>query len=375
MNRIIRLNRFFLFWVCLISVITLKGQNAGLNRKVSLPYGQVILKMALKSISSQTGCVFSYDPTRIDDKQVINISVKGSSSLRVALSEVLPKNILFKMNGKYIVLQGLESKSSVNAKTPDIKPPKQNKPLVRSSKGRGTIDKDLTLERLVLPPIQAETNTVPVEQTGEIGTKQPADSIGFNQNDIPLQEAASNRMIPIVADTVLKETVLVIESPKKDTIKYVPTKFGNFVTKNGYLEIAVSLDKKLGAVSIRPGLYNVYAILAIGSDYNKSYLFGIGAGIYIKIDTHFSMNFDLLRNAIIAGKSYALEVRASNTQILPMLNYSLGKSYKIFAGPTVNLINSSYINSISTTNLGAIVGIGFSLGIKVDLKSILSKRI
>jgi len=58
-----------------------------------------------------------------------------------------------------------------------------------------------------------------------------------------------------------------------------------------------------------------------------------------------------------------------------MLNYTLGTSYKIFAGPTVNLINSSYINTISSTNLGTIVGIGFSLGVKVNLKSILSKRI
>jgi len=272
-------------------------------------------------------------------------------------------------------LQVIESKAVVNTKAPAVKPPKQNKPQSQNAKGRGTIDKDLNLERLVLPPIQTNANEGIVVQTGDSLMKQPADSVSFTQNIIPVQKADSNLLIPVIADTVLKEPVLTNDIPKTDTVKVVPSGFGNFVAKKGYLEMALSFSKQLGAISIRPGLYNVYAILSIGSDYNKSYLFGIGAGILIKIDTHFSINFDLLRNAIIAGKTYALEVRASNTQILPMLNYSVGTGFKLFAGPTVNLINSSYINSISTTNLGAIVGIGFSLGIKVNLKSILSKRI
>jgi len=375
MSRINLLNRFLLLCVCLISAITLEGQNAWLNKKVILPGGQVILKTALKSISSQTGCVFSYDPTRMEDKQLIYISAKGSLSLRDALTEVLPKNILFKMNGKYIVLQIKESKGVVDAKAPVIKQPKQNKQTIHKDKGRGTIDKDLTLERLVLPPIETNTDAGFVAQSGESIIQQPADSIGFTQNIIPEQKTDSNLLIPVKTDTVLKETLFSNVIPQTDTVKIVSSGFSNFVAKNGYLEMAMSLNKQLGAVSIRPGLYNVYAILSIGSDYNKSYLFGIGAGIHFKIDTHFSLNFDFLRNALIAGKSYLLEVRASNTQILPMLNYSLGTSYKIFAGPTVNLINSSYINTISSTNLGTIVGIGFSLGVKVNLKSILSKRI
>jgi hypothetical protein len=306
---------------------------------------------------------------------LINISIKGSLSLRAALSEVLPKNIRYKMNGKYIVLQVLESKAILNAKAPVIKPLKQNKPLNLNAKGRGTIDKDLTLERLVLPPIQSNTNDGFVVLTADSLMKPLTDSVGLTQNIIPVQKADSNLLVPVIADTVLKEPVLAAEIPKADTLKIAPSGSRKFVARNGYLEMAVSLSKQLGAVSIRPGLYNIYAILSIGSDYNKSYLFGIGAGVHIKIDPHFSLNFDLLRNAIIAGKSYVLAVRASNTQILPMLNYSLGTSYRIFAGPTVNLINSSYINSISTTNLGAIVGIGFSLGIKIDLKSVFSKRI
>lgn len=375
MSRKIRLNRFFILCVCIFSAILLEGQNVYLEKKVNLPSGQVMLKAALKSISTQTGCIFSYDPTKIMDKQMVNVSTKGTISLHAALSEVLPRNILFKMNGKYIVLQAVDNKSVPAVKIPVAIPSKQTKPAVQAKKGRGTIDKDLALERLVLPPIAPATEILPVTAVIDSVLDLPADSVLLTQNTIQEMKADSNVLIPIAKDTVPVIPIVVNELSGNDTMKVTATGIGNFVNKKGFLQMALSLNKQLGSVSIRPGLYNVYAILSIGSDYNKSYLLGIGAGIHVRIDNHYSLNFDLLRNAIIAGKSYLLQVRASNTQILPMLNYSLGNVFKVFAGPTVNLINSSYINSVSTTNLGAIVGIGFSMGIKVDLKSLWTKQI
>ena len=103
MSRKIRLNRFFLLYACVFSAILVEGQNAYLEKKVNLPVGPGMLKTVLKSISTQTGCIFSYDPTKIMDKQVVTVSTKGSVSLHTALSEILPKNILYKLNGKYIV--------------------------------------------------------------------------------------------------------------------------------------------------------------------------------------------------------------------------------------------------------------------------------
>jgi len=367
MSRMIQLNRFFLLCICIFYSILLEGQNAYLEKKVNLPGGQVMLKAVLKSISTQTGCIFSYDPTRIVDKQLVTVSSKGSISLHAALSEILPKNVLFKMNGKYIVLQAKERKAVVNEKAPAIIQPKQNKPAIPTKKGRGTIDKDLALERLVLPPIEPAVEILPVSPV--------VDSVHLVQNIITEQKADSTLILPITTDSVLVSRDVATELHGIDTIKVTTIESGNFISKKGFLELALSLNKQLGSLSIRPGLYDVYAILSIGSDYNRSYLLGFGAGIHIRIDNHYSLNFDLLRNAIIAGKSYLLQVRASNTQILPMLNYSLGNVFKVFAGPTVNLINSSYINSVSTTNLGAIVGVGFSMGIKVDLKSLWSKQI
>jgi len=375
MSRMIQLNRFFLLCICIFYSILLEGQNAYLEKKVNLPGGQVMLKAVLKSISTQTGCIFSYDPTRIVDKQLVTVSSKGSISLHAALSEILPKNVLFKMNGKYIVLQAVERKAAVNEKTPAIIQPKQNKPAIQIKKGRGTIDKNLALERLVLPPIEPAVEILPVSTVVDTVLVLPVDSVRLVQNVIPEQKADSTLTLPITTDSVPVSRQVATELPGIDTIKVTTIESGNFISKKGFLELALSLNKQLGSLSIRPGLYDVYAILSIGSDYNRSYLLGFGAGIHIRIDNHYSLNFDLLRNAIIAGKSYLLQVRASNTQILPMLNYSLGNVFKVFAGPTVNLINSSYINSVSTTNLGAIVGVGFSMGIKVDLKSLWSKQI
>jgi hypothetical protein len=375
MSRKIRLNRFFLLCVCVFSAILVEGQNAYLEKKVNLPVGPGMLKTVLKSISTQTGCIFSYDPTKIMDKQVVTVSTKGSVSLHAALSEILPKNILYKLNGKYIVLQVVESKAAVTVKTPAAIPQKLIKPIVQPKKGRGTIDKDLALERLVLPPIEPAAEVLPVPAVIDTVPVLPVDSVRLTQNTIPEQKADSTLRIPVATDTVPGYPIVPSNLSGTDTMKVATAGFGNFINKKGYLEMALSLSKQLGSLSIRPGLYNVYAILSIGSDYNKSYLLGFGAGIHVRIDNHYSLNFDLLRNVIIAGKTYLLQVRASNTQILPMLNYSLGNVFKVFAGPTVNLINSSYINSVSTTNLGALVGIGFSMGIKVDLKSLWTKQI
>ena len=370
----IGLKRWSLLCVWMLFVFMLNGQNTYLNKKVILPGGQVMLKTALKSMSDQTGCVFSYDPTKIADKQPVTISIKGNSSLRSALTAVLPTNIQYKINGKYIVLQGLASKAVPADKTITNKLQKPSASAIRNSKVRGTIDKNLTLERLVLPPILNNEDTKPIAQTADSETKQPEDSVGIAQNIISVQPKDSDLMAPVIVSAIPEKQTLADAIPKKDTLKTEKSGFGRFMNKNGYLEMGVSVNKQLGAFSIHPGLYNVYAILSIGSDYHDSYLFGFGIGTKVRLDSHFSLNFDLLQNNLIAGKSYLLNVRASNTQLSPILNFTVLKSIKLFAGATLNLIKSSYEGDISSTDLGVLVGIGFSAGIKIDLKNIFSKH-
>jgi len=376
------LNRSLILCWCMLSVLILNGQNSYLNKKVNLSTGQVQLKTALNSISNQTGCVFSYDPTKIQDKQIITISSKGSQPLRSTLTEILPNNIVFKLNGKYIVLQETNNKSDKKSKTTSLKLPIQNKSTNLKVTCKGKIDKDPNVERLVLPPLPGNSETSFITPKVDISQIQPVDSATVKENTIPIQQKDSNLIDSVVFEKNSNNQVLAKESTstdslfvnpdKADTLKTNHSGFYNFIKKNGYLETGVSLNKQLGALAIHGGLNNFYAILSIGSDYNQTYLLGLGVGASITLNNHFSLNFDLLRNSIIAGKSFALNVKASNTQVIPLLNYSLS-SFKIFAGPTLNLIKSSYVSTITTTDLGVLVGLGFSIGIKVDLKKLLSK--
>jgi hypothetical protein len=261
------------------------------------------------------------------------------------------------MNGKYIVLQEVVVKVAKSAA--QTTPSKT----FQSPKVEGKINKNPALERLVLPPINNSTIPESVIQTIDSVEIPIVDSVIISKTDIPVQRIDSNLLVKISADTVPQKQVLIT---KIDSTKITKPGFGDFLKKNGFLEVGFSFDNQLAALSVRAGLYNVYSILSIGSDYNDSYLLGIGAGVNIKIDNHFSLNFDFLQNSLIAGKSYLLQVLASNTQFIPVLNYSLGSRLKLFAGPTVNLIKSSYVSSISSTDLGLLVGIGYSVGVKVD---------
>lgn len=363
--------RVFLLCVSILSVWMLSGQNNCLSKKVSLPAGKVMLKTALNTINHQTGCVFSYDPTKVADKQIINISSNRILSLRSALIEILPKDIQFKLNGKYIVLQQV----SIIPETATFKPQRQPKSSPVNTKIKGTIDKNPVLERLVLPPLINNTETNGIVQDVDQSLKMGTDTLEETEIVLPVEEKDIKVSAPFVTDTFPAKQVLLSDLKKGDTIKVVKPGIHGFIRKNGYLVAGISVNNQLAAFSVHAGLYNVYAILSIGSDYNDSYLFGIGAGVNVKIDTHFSLNFDFLQNEVIAGKSFLLKVNVSNTQIIPVLNYSIGKSIRFFAGPTVNLIKSSYVSSISTTDLGILVGIGYSVGIKIDLKKLLSKQI
>jgi len=367
----IRLFRSIILCMFILPLFTLNGQNTYLNKKVNLPTGQVTLKVALNSISNQTGCVFSYDPTKITDKQLLSITAKGSQSVSSALFEILPKNIQFKPNGKYIVLQEVDNKTISKQETSITIQLKQNKSVIQGTKHAGRIDKDPNLESLVLPPLVNNSETSVI--------KKQVDSADIIQNVVSVQQKDSNQLVTISADTISEKPEPAVSrialNNKTDTTKTTKYGFSDFIKKNCFLESGISINNQLAMLSIHAGLSYFYSTFSIGSDYHDSYLFGIGAGTNVKIDKHFSLNFELLQNSLVAGKSYSLQVRASNTQFSPVLNYLFGRSFKVFGGPTLNLIKSSYISSISSTDLGVLVGVGFTFGLKIDLKNLLIKQI
>ncbi len=348
--------------IFLLVAFGLHGQNY-LNKKVTLPEEKIALKAAFKLISSQTGCVFSYDPTRIPDNQLIHVSVK-SLDLNAALLQILPKDVQYSLKGKYIVLKKIILKkpsTSTSQKT------KLLDPGASETKKESRISKNPELERLVLPPLQNSISNTIIEETPVEPNQKPDSIIVAGLDTISVKDSIS---LAVVKDTVAK---IQPESPKSDTT-VTRIGFGDFLKKNYYLKGAVLATNQLAGLSIQAGLSNVYAILSVGSDYNSSYLIGLGAGIHLPATKRLSVDVDMLYNSLIAGKSYELQVRASNTQIIPALNFSFTKSIAAFVGPTINLIKSSYVSPVSTTDLGLFVGIGYSFGIKVNLKSLFSKE-
>ena len=360
--------------VFLMSTFHLKAENSYLDKEVNLQGGQKTFKEVLNQLSNQTGCIFSYDPTIIVDNQIINYSSKTKLSLRSALLRVLPKSVDFKANGKYIVLKRFADKG-------DPKIEKNSDKLAKlfslNQKHAGKIDNNPTKERLVLPPITDNSDFIEIKQTIKDSVpkliRENASLIRIESNDsVKLKQVNPNQ--DFIKPVLTNEILINAQSGLKittDSAIIAKQNFGGFLKKNGFWEVGMSLNKKLGAISVRTGLYNVYSILSIASDYNKSYLLGIGAGVNVKLNNNFSIDFDLLRNSLYAGKTYSLDVRASNTQFSPILNYRIGKSFKISGGPTLHLIKSSYVSSVSATDLGVLVAVGLSMGIKIDLKNLL----
>ncbi|MEI7503207.1 MAG: hypothetical protein WCJ61_07975 [Paludibacter sp.] len=357
-----------------MSTFHLKAENSYLDKEVNLQGGQKTFKEVLNQLSNQTGCIFSYDPTIIVDNQIINYSSKTKLSLRSALLRVLPKSVDFKANGKYIVLKRFADKG-------DPKIEKNSDKLAKlfslNQKHAGKIDNNPTKERLVLPPITDNSDFIEIKQTIKDSVpkliRENASLIRIESNDsVKLKQVNPNQ--DFIKPVLTNEILINAQSGLKittDSAIIAKQNFGGFLKKNGFWEVGMSLNKKLGAISVRTGLYNVYSILSIASDYNKSYLLGIGAGVNVKLNNNFSIDFDLLRNSLYAGKTYSLDVRASNTQFSPILNYRIGKSFKISGGPTLHLIKSSYVSSVSATDLGVLVAVGLSMGIKIDLKNLL----
>lgn len=98
----------FSLLIC-VSIVQLSyGKSTILDKTVILPTGQISLKLVLKSLSDQTDCVFSYNPTKIPENTILAFSINNALTLNNALKKILPKNIQFKVNGKYIVLQKQE---------------------------------------------------------------------------------------------------------------------------------------------------------------------------------------------------------------------------------------------------------------------------
>jgi hypothetical protein len=343
--------------ICFSIIHLSYAKSSILDKIVILPTGQISLKLTLKSLSNQTGCVFSYNPTKISENTILTFSTKNTLTLNNALKQILPKTIQFKVNGKYIVLQKqeLESKNkifSVSEKQKALKNP--------IPKFESLIDKDPKIVRLVIPSVVSDNNNSVINQKDSMVYITPS-----NANDV-----VELKLDSVLADKTSSDSVEIKNKSivtKNDTI--LASSFSQFIKKNAILVIELSSNTPLTSLSLQTGLYGIYSIISIASDYNKSYRFGIGAGANVKINNHFGINLNFVRHSLVAGKSYELGVRGALIHFDPVIHYSIRNEFNFFIGPSFYMSESSYVDPITTTDLGNSYGVGAIIGLKVDIIS------
>lgn len=302
-----------------------------------LQSGHTTLKAALKQLSDQTACVFSYDPTAIQDKQEINVSAKGSVTLRTALAKVLPKGIQYKTTGKYIVLQRTTNTSTTEHQTKKVDKAAIKKP-----------------ENFTSPAV--------LQIIDSTEYKTSSDTVSVRNISTPEQSSAA------IPDTVPTKQITVESSLKNMPQAVMPGKVDTVKLKvsSSILALQISANNHLAAISTHIGLNNIYGIISLGSDYYKSYHLGLGASIYFQLYKRLGANIDAIQYALVGGKSKQVNIKAFTTEISPALNYRIGNRLKIIFGPTAYLIKSRYSKGTSSTDLGRYLGYSGMVGISYN---------
>jgi len=304
----------------------------------------------LKNIITQSACVFSYDPVMINDKQIITVPTGLNCSLSAALQKLLPKNIQFRFRDKFIVLQ------RVSTIMKDVPEKKAVTPvIVKSIVEPPKIQPVVVLDSVKLKPIIAE-------------------SVVAVHSD-PIAEIPKMDTVAVVSQPASAVAATPVLLSQKKPLTFSNSKgFGQFIEKNGILEIEMSAYSKQLAGAVHLGLYGVYAILSIGKKADKARSSGVGVGAAFKVHKRLGLNLDILRLNLLSGQTYDLGVRTVITQFRPEVNYYFGSSIKLFAGPTFNMLNSTYVNSIKTYDLGKTFYYGGIIGVKVDLNHLFRKK-
>jgi hypothetical protein len=341
--------RHFIAIFFLIAPFSLFGKSVYSEKMVHVSVGHVSLSTLLKNINSQTACVFSYDPVKINDKQIILVPAVLNCKLDAALQKLLPKNIQFRFRDKFIVLQ------KVSIVTKEVSEKKVVAPVIVKSIFEPPKNQPVaTIDSVKLKPIIAEgVVTVHSDPIAEISK--------MNTAGVPQPESNAAE-----APVLLPQNKVLTSQNKRG--------FGRFIKNNGVLEVEMSAYSKQLAGAIHIGLFGVYVILSVGKKSDKAKSSGVGIGAAFKVHKHIGLNLDVLRLNLLTGRTYDLGVRTVTIQFRPELNYYFGSSIKLFAGPTFNMLNSTYVNSVKTYELGKIFYYGGIVGVKADLNNLFRRK-
>lgn len=317
----------------------LAGNTSFLNKPVSLPAGESTLKAVLKSLSDQSGCIFSYNPSVINDQQTLVIKPLKNIALSRVLSSVLPVSVSYSANGKYILLQKISLLTTEKPTT---------------SKVKSIIDKDPKKVSLVIPTAVS---------TDEYLAKYVPYTKDSMVQIIPAEKVMLELTKPVLSKVGIGEITI-------DSVAVQKIKTRNFIRRTFELHTGISSSSPLSSVILQAGAYGFYGIASLSTDYNNSYRLGYGVGASFDFRNNMGVNINLEQNALFAGKSYDLGVRAVLTHIDPLVTFAVSRDFRLFLGPSLYMTQSSYESS--STDLGKSYGVGAMIGVKLDLISLLT---
>ena len=387
------MNRLFyiVLTMALTCTFTMKGQEKLLDKMVQLPKGRMALKTALGLLEKQSSCTFAYDPTKIEDKQILTISSSNPQSLAVTLKKILPIQIKYKLTGKYIVLQknssGEASLLESGPKALSIR--EQEK--IRSTGFKIQQKSEMSTPSDDLTPREIEPTT---DSTVALSTfNVNSDSLSILTVNNEAYSAIEQQAMPEViivekkpmktkqaadkVDPVITVQNLTGEVQRKDTLPIAfnnshpnavhNTSLGNFLKKRGVLELELGANTRLANLSFHAGLYGLYGIMSYSKVENNNTRSGIGVGGQFKIWRNIGGGVEWVGNRINNSVAKKIGVSATLSQLSTEINYQIGSQFKLFIRPNIYVLKSSYTSGTTTKSLGQTSGLGGVIGISLNL--------
>ncbi|MDR0206955.1 MAG: hypothetical protein LBI45_06830 [Bacteroidales bacterium] len=129
----------------------------------------------------------------------------------------------------------------------------------------------------------------------------------------------------------------------RDTADGISLGLINIVKKGGVLEAGIEAGEFVHtALTFRSGVQRLYSIISAGYNFTeKFWSVGSGLGSSFKLAENLSLNLELTHAQLYANSLKSSQWK-SLTQFIPVLNYRFAKHFKIYAGPSLNLLIQDY---------------------------------
>jgi hypothetical protein len=130
----------------------------------------------------------------------------------------------------------------------------------------------------------------------------------------------------------------------RDTADGVSLGLINIVKKGGILEAGIEAGEFVHtAVTFRSGVKCLYSIISVGYNYiDNFWAVGTGLGTSVKLIGNLSLNLELRHTTLYNSIMNYERQWCSLSQFAPVLNYRFAKHFKMYLGPSLNLLNTYY---------------------------------